>query len=348
MVNLQGFFQEFNASKFVVFSALLAFSLLYTLKLDGKISISYWTVFLPLWIWKGIAIVGALIGSYVWWRRPHARVNTEEYIQYKAMLISLAVHLLLLMFELLVADNLQSGRHQWILVFIPLVFLSIICVGICVWSFRHDRSFQLELFCAVNSLQFIFLALKLDQLLRWSWEVTFIPLWIVLCVSLIGVLYTIIFAGILLRMSDQRRSSTNSALGYSFLVVPLLVFLVLLTNKLDKTIQITYFAATSPLFLTFFTLIITSFGSRGGNQYWFGLRKPPCQFLFTMCPCLQIFGNVSYSLYNNNNNNNNNANSTNSPEMEEYPHKARIHSGKKESKRIEEILAPVITLEMPD
>ena len=55
------------------------------------------------------------------------------------------------------------------------------------------------------------------SLLRWSWEVTFIPLWIVLCVSLIGVLYTIIFAGILLRMpdvnSDQRRSSTNSALG---------------------------------------------------------------------------------------------------------------------------------------
>jgi len=66
-----------------------------------------------------------------------------------------------------------------------------------------------------------------------------------------------------------------------------------------------------------------------------------------MCPCLQIFGNVSYSLYKNNNNNNN-TNSTNSPEMEEYPQHARIQSGKKGGKRIEEILAPVITLEMPD
>ena len=88
-----------------------------------------------------------------------------------------------------------------------------------------------------------------------------------LCISLVGVLYTIIFAGILLRMpdvnADQRRSSTNSALGYSFLVVPLLVFLVLLTNKMDETVKISYFAAASPLFLTFFTLIITSFGSRG-------------------------------------------------------------------------------------
>ena len=108
--------------------------------------------------------------------------------------------------------------------------------------------------------------------------------------------------------ADHRRSSTNSALGYSFLVVPLLVFLVLLTNKLDETVRISFFAATSPLFLTFFTLIITSFGTRGnhqecpfqssmlnssiagGNQYWFGLRKPPCQFLFSVCPCLQLFG----------------------------------------------------------
>ncbi len=36
-----------------------------------------------------------------------------------------------------------------------------------------------------------------------------------------------------------------------------------------------------------------------GNQYWFGLRKPPCQFLFGVCPCLQLFGNISYSLYSN-------------------------------------------------
>ena len=43
-------------------------------------------------------------------------MNVDEYIQYKAMLISLATHLLLLMFELLVADNLQSHRHLWILV----------------------------------------------------------------------------------------------------------------------------------------------------------------------------------------------------------------------------------------
>ena len=80
------------------------------------------------------------------------------------MLISLATHLLLLMFELLVADKLDSpDRHMWILVFVPLVFISLISIPICIWSIRHDRSYELELFCAVNMLQFIFLALKLDK-----------------------------------------------------------------------------------------------------------------------------------------------------------------------------------------
>ncbi|XP_040568519.1 transmembrane protein 185A [Lepeophtheirus salmonis] len=304
-MNFRSLFQDFNASKFVVFSCLLNFSILFALKADGGLqSFSWWSVFIPLWIWKGMAILGACVGSYVWWLRPQGRLNAEEYLQYKAMLISLATHLLLLMFELLAADNLTSRRHLWILVFVPLVFVSLVSIPISIWSLRNDRSFELELFCAVNILQFIFLALKLDRLILWPWEFIFIPLWIVLCISLAGVLYTIIFAGILLRMpefnNEQRRTSTNLALCYSFMVIPMIVFLVLLTNKLDGTIRVSYFAAFSPLFLTFLTLLITSFGSKGGNQYWFGLRKPPCSFLFGICPCLQLFGNISYSLHNDN------------------------------------------------
>jgi hypothetical protein len=58
-----------------------------------------------------------------------------------------------------------SDNKALLQVFIPLVFVSILSVAICVWSVRHDRPFQLELFCAVNSLQFVFLALKLDRYL---------------------------------------------------------------------------------------------------------------------------------------------------------------------------------------
>ncbi len=115
-INLRTLCQDFNASKFVVFSSLLSFSLLFALRLDGVIDWSWWAVFAPLWTWKGVAVSGAVVGSVVWWRRPQSRMNADEYVQYKAMLISLATHLLLLMFELLLADNLQSRRHLWILV----------------------------------------------------------------------------------------------------------------------------------------------------------------------------------------------------------------------------------------
>lgn len=65
-------------------------------------------------------------------------------MHYKAMLITLALHLILLMFELLVCDKLQSGRHLWILVFIPLIFISIVSIAVCIWAVKHDRSFEVR------------------------------------------------------------------------------------------------------------------------------------------------------------------------------------------------------------
>ena len=57
-------FQDFNASKFVVFSSLLVFSILYALKLDGILEgWSWWSVFAPLWAWK--CIVGESSKYYV-------------------------------------------------------------------------------------------------------------------------------------------------------------------------------------------------------------------------------------------------------------------------------------------
>lgn len=79
----------------------------------------------------------------------HFRLEGEAYIHYKSMLISLALHLILLMFELLVCDKLESGRHLWILVFIPLIFISIVSIAVCIWAVKHDRSFEV---CKMNDL----------------------------------------------------------------------------------------------------------------------------------------------------------------------------------------------------
>lgn len=62
------------------------------------------------------------------------------------MLITLALHLILLMFELLVCDKLNSGRHLWILVFIPLIFISIVSIAVCIWAVKHDRSYDVRFY----------------------------------------------------------------------------------------------------------------------------------------------------------------------------------------------------------
>lgn len=259
------------SSKFTVHCCLLAFTLLFTLRLDQHIDWPFWAIFAPLWLWKAIATLGACIGAIVWCRYPHYRLEGDAYVQFKAMLISLALHLVLLMFELLVCDRLTTGRHLYVLVFVPLIVGSVASVGACVWSVKHDRSFELELFLAVNALQFVFLPLKLDGLVTWSWEVVFVPLWIVLCLSLVGVLYSIIFCGILWRTPEvsavQKKNALYSAVGNTATVLPILLFNVLLADKLDDDrAGASYMTVASPLCAALVVLVALSFRAKGGNK----------------------------------------------------------------------------------
>ncbi|XP_050412606.1 transmembrane protein 185A isoform X1 [Patella vulgata] len=306
-MNLKNLFQDFNPSKFLVFTCLLVFCLLFSLRLDGTIEWSYWVIFLPIWLWKVMVIAGALVGSYVWWKNPHYRGEGDSYVQYKAMVMCTGLHMLLLMFEILACDNLETNNHSWILVFIPLMFMSVVSISICIWAVKNERAFEMELFCSVNILQFIFLALRLDKVFQWSWVIVFIPIWIVMCVTLIGLLYAIVLAIILLKSPDiipeQRRGNVSTAVGYFFLVVPLLVFEILLANRLDHANQFKFSAITVPLLMSLITLICLSFGSKGGNHWWFGVRKDFCQFVLGVCPFLQEYGNISYSLHSNDSDN---------------------------------------------
>lgn len=125
------------------------------------------------------------------------RAEGETCVEFKAMLIAVGLHVLLLMFEVLVCDRVARGNYFWLLVFMPLFFVSPVSVAACVWGFRHDRSlevknlmsvekiflinitvliitsntFQLEVLCSVNILQFIFIALRLDRIINWPWLV---------------------------------------------------------------------------------------------------------------------------------------------------------------------------------
>lgn len=52
--------------RFVITSSIFVFSVLFALQLDEHIKISYWLVFLPLFIWKMLVVFGAFIGIFFW------------------------------------------------------------------------------------------------------------------------------------------------------------------------------------------------------------------------------------------------------------------------------------------
>lgn len=301
-MNLRGLFQDFNPSKFLIYACLLLFSVLLSLRLDGIIQWSYWAVFAPIWLWKLMVIIGASVGTGVWARNPQYRAEGETCVEFKAMLIAVGIHLLLLMFEVLVCDRIERGNHYfWLLVFMPLFFVSPVSVAACVWGFRHDRSLELEILCSVNILQFIFIALRLDSIITWPWLVVCVPLWILMSFLCLVVLYYIVWSVLFLRSMDviaeQRRTHITMAVSWMAIVVPLLTFEILLVHRLDGHNLFSYIPIFVPLWLSLITLMATTFGQKGGNHWWFGIRKDFCQFLLEIFPFLREYGNISYDIH---------------------------------------------------
>lgn len=88
---------------------------------------------------------------------------------------------------------------------------------------------------------------------------------------------------------EQRKASIQSAIFYSLVWIPVLVFLVLLSNKLDskepsyshrlsRHIETSFFMVSIPLYFVFLILICFSFNSKGNNQC--NLHPSRLTFLF--------------------------------------------------------------------
>ena len=90
------------------------------------------------------------------------------------MMVSFTTNIFLLMFELLVAYNMEYNIYiPWIVCFVPLLVLSLVSIGLTIWSIKYSRTYEIELFCVINILQFVFIALRLDNIIMWSWAVSF-------------------------------------------------------------------------------------------------------------------------------------------------------------------------------
>ncbi|XP_014671493.1 PREDICTED: transmembrane protein 185B-like [Priapulus caudatus] len=322
-MNVKNLFQGFNPSKLLVYACLLLFSFLLALKLDGNIAWSYWGVFMPIWFWKFMAICGASVGSYIWWRNP----------QYRCLVMQQAenVHPDGGKPALEPSSSSRSSSSASIAI-------SVLHLGLPARTGRSRVS------CSVPYnmlLQFIFIPSALDRDHRMELGGQVIldsATWIVLSVALIGVLYAVHPPGalVLLQVTDinpgaaarQRLLSRPPTRCSSF--APCLACRgsshrrrrrgaaarwlrprrnrhgggghpghghhILLCNKLDGESKTRYVVICLPLYLSLFTLMVMSFGSKGGNHWWFGIRKDFCQFLLGVCPLLQEYGNISYTI----------------------------------------------------
>jgi len=87
-------------------------------------------------------------------------------------MVSFTTNTFLLMFELSATYNLEYKNLLWVVSFVPLLILSLLSIGLTIWSIRYSRTFEIELFCVINILQFVFIALRLDNIIMWSWAVS--------------------------------------------------------------------------------------------------------------------------------------------------------------------------------
>ncbi len=58
------------------------------------------------------------------------------------MLLSASLQFPVFLTELLVAINLETGRHQWRAIFTPLYLLSGLSIPVCVWSCYRKRGVE--------------------------------------------------------------------------------------------------------------------------------------------------------------------------------------------------------------
>ena len=135
--------------------------------------------------------------------------------------------------------------------------------------------------------------------------IVFVPTWILFSLCFIGTFYSLTLAIFIGRSPHfanvHRRSHFFSAISHMLLTIPLLCFFIFLADKLDalespikRFDEMPFMVVICPLLMFLVASILMSFGSKSGNTWWFGMRKPFCNFIFESVPCLQQYANISY------------------------------------------------------
>ncbi|CAF3615581.1 unnamed protein product [Rotaria socialis] len=300
------YIQSCNPARFVVTFALLIFSILFALKLDGYISISYWLIFLPLFLWKMLVVIGACTGVFFWCKNgDRDRIIRAPDNDCRALIIYFFLHIFIFTFEILTCDKLENNLEiRWIVCCIPLYLCTFLTFLSCLWSLKVQRNFLIQAFISANGLFFLFFPLRLDSSITWRYVVVFIPVWISLCIALLFVISKLILA-IVHRCSrrliaNQRESSTiTEAIIYGIMFIPFAIFAILLVDRLDleetESIgKVSFTVIAIPLWVTLIAWLTFSFGATDSNPWWFGLRLDLCEIILGQCSFITLYFNNKF------------------------------------------------------
>ncbi|TGZ74538.1 hypothetical protein CRM22_000884 [Opisthorchis felineus] len=135
-MSLQERLENVNEGNIFVCFCLFWWLLLVGAQSDHLISLPYWALFFPLWLWKVTVFFGWLTGLVVWLRQRHTSVNPEfiptyedpalPYIQ--AMSVSTFLTLLLSCSEILLCLHLSLPSLQlaYLTIFTPLLLVGLL------------------------------------------------------------------------------------------------------------------------------------------------------------------------------------------------------------------------------
>ncbi|XP_018649871.1 hypothetical protein Smp_210330 [Schistosoma mansoni] len=310
MSSFQKALENLNEGTICISVCVSVWLLLIAARMDNVLIIPYWTIFLPLWLWKTIVFVGWLVGLIVWCKRWRIRVDDSEHSTFlvrddpalpyiQAMSVSAFFHFLITCSEVLLCIHLsiESSNLTYLTILSPLLVVGALDSFVFIPRSRHACSFTLELCIAANLLQLLFLIARLDNWIRSNWIVTFIPSFILLAMG-----FLFCFAGLTIALITyftaffipvaQRRLSVCYYASHLLIVIFLCTSLILLGLRLDGYLSASKSSALIICIPVLFSMFLyASLSSGPGNPWWFGLNRNVLLAIFESCPTLQLCAN---------------------------------------------------------
>ena len=286
------FCDNFNRRQFFALSLVFMFIALLALRLDNFIIWPYWVVFFPLWLWQSVIFGGLLFEIFTFCRNPRYYVETQTH--FKCTFCDALFHINLLFFEILVCSRLDNANA-----YIPLIILSIFGFFMSCWAIKNDYDGDLYFIVSFNILFFIFVSLKLENLITWSWKTVFLSNWATLTLffvlELIEIVVSISRFSCMERLPRYRQQSFCISIGYSVSMLLIITSSVLLALNLDNDLRLPYVIVASPLMSALTVFMSLCFSARPHFQ-WRRCFQLLYRRTIDICHPLQEYGNISYKL----------------------------------------------------